>query len=171
MADVKSRGMKFDSLNTGFTLVEVLAVLALTGIIALAWSSLYWTGYKGFDSVDSRTEVQDQARVAVDYIYRNLIQARKVAKLTSEEVVFITGSGQKLGLRYYNGTVYRDFYQTASSKYPSASNPVAERVRQLTFTSPQAGVIRVEVETSHNGYSYRIETSVSPRSFPGVYSK
>ncbi len=160
-----------NSYRSGFTLIEVIAALALTGIMALALGSLYWTGYKGFDSLDASTEAQDQARVAFDYIRRNLVQARKLVKLTANESVFINGSGQKLGLRYYNGTLYRDFYQTETSNYPSASNPVAEKINRLSFTSPLPGVVQVEIEASFSGYSYLIQTSVSLRSFPGVYSK
>ncbi|NSW81712.1 MAG: prepilin-type N-terminal cleavage/methylation domain-containing protein [Syntrophothermus sp.] len=156
---------------SGVTLIELLVALALTGVIALAWVSFYLTGYRGFDNSDNQTEVQDQARVAADYLYRSLIQAQKVVKLTDDEVVFLDSTGQKLGFRYYNGVLYRDFYQTVTSTIPAASNPVANLVEELRFTSPQSGVIKVFMVTASHGYSYRLQTSMTPRCRTGVFSE
>lgn len=145
-------------------MIEVMVVLGLAALVISALGSFYAAGYRAFQTGDACTEIQDQARVGLDYLAEGLREARAIIKVNKNEVVFLDGCGQKAGFRFYSGVVYHDFYQTPGAQLPVASNPVAESLDTLEFSSPLPEAVRVVVVTAREGRSYRLETLVKQRS-------
>jgi len=59
----------------GFSLLEVLIALAVTGIITLAVFRAYVTQHKNYMTQDDITEIQQNARVVIDELSRNIRMA------------------------------------------------------------------------------------------------
>ncbi|MGB9779464.1 PilW family protein [Caldanaerobacter sp.] len=68
----------------GFTLIELIVTLAILGIVLSVYSSLYYSGYKSFESTESSVEVEQNVRFAMNYIMSQLNKG-------PDEVVILNG--------------------------------------------------------------------------------
>lgn len=68
----------------GFTLIELIVTLAILGIVISVYSSLYYSGYKSFESTESSVEVEQNVRFAMNYIMSQLNKG-------PDEVIILNG--------------------------------------------------------------------------------
>lgn len=155
--------------ETGVTLVEILVVLALLGVVVSALGTMYFTGFKMLACGDTRTEIQDHARVGLDYMVRGLREARTIVSIDDTEVIFLDSSGQKIGFRLYDGALYRDFYPNRQATTPVASNPFAECIDTVKFSCSETGTIEIFIMTSKDGQTYHLRVRVKPRPEGGLW--
>lgn len=82
----------------GFTLVEILIALALMSIITTAIYQLYISQYKTWVSQDLITEMQQNARVSIDTISRDLLLAGYSVEVT--KAILTESDQQRIAVRY-----------------------------------------------------------------------
>ncbi|NLU48936.1 MAG: prepilin-type N-terminal cleavage/methylation domain-containing protein [Syntrophomonadaceae bacterium] len=155
----------------GVTLIELLVVLALIGLVLSVTGNLYSVGIHTFSRGENLTEVQEHARVGLDYMERALREARELLTVENTMITFLDGSGQKLGFRWYNGVLYRDSYPAVTAGTPAASNPVAEFVDEVEFASPRPGVVDIAITTARAEAVYRLRTRVALRCGGGIWEQ
>ena len=59
-------------LSRGFSLLEILVAIVITGVIILAVTSVDITSRRFFGSASSQSQIQDEAKIAMGHITRNI---------------------------------------------------------------------------------------------------
>ena len=77
----------------GFTLVEVIAVLLLMGIVALALATTMVTAVEGYLFTKDSADAAQKAQLALARISKELLQATAVTTATSTIVAYTTPAG------------------------------------------------------------------------------
>jgi len=93
----------------GFTLIEMLTVLAISGMLMITVYSLFFSGYRSFDLSFQQTIIHQDMRLVENLIYRNLINARcvKVGELKEENGNTVDCGDEKSTLNLENdGELY-----------------------------------------------------------------
>jgi prepilin-type N-terminal cleavage/methylation domain-containing protein len=85
----------------GFTLIELVVTLAILGIVLSVYSSLYYSGYKSFESTGSSVEVEQNVRFAMNYIMSQLNQS------PDEVVILNGGKGLELDWKDENNNIVK----------------------------------------------------------------
>lgn len=124
----------------GFTIVEVLIAIFITGVVALSVYSLYNTFYRHTNTQDMMVEAQQNARVAIDSMERELMNAGYAAgtadivtEATADSVKFIytdpatdttmsSTAGNRLEVKYALQTVSGIQYLTRKADNLSTSS-------------------------------------------------
>lgn len=150
-------------MQQGTTLVELLVALALLGVVMAAAGSLYFGGFNLFVEGDNRTEIQDHARMGMDNMTRAIRGAGAMVELQENQVMFLDHSGKKKGFGIGHNTLYLDHYSGPTAARPITSNPVAEMVDEVRFTSPANNLIHITMVTAGDGHSYRLQSRVYKR--------
>lgn len=179
---MRSNNIRNNTSSKGFTLVELLIAMALMSIITIAVYQLYISQYKTWVAQDLVTEVQQNARISIDTISRDLLMTGYGVTTQIE-----TGSNPtQLSIRYRDpstsvdpitrvtyrrGTVgseanvlYRREDRAASEAalplldFTSGGSPLSENITALTFTYFNANGV---VMTSSYQDAYRIKVTLT----------
>lgn len=73
--------------NEGFTLVEVLAVVAILGLVFAMAASLYFSAQKTWEVVANREELQQNLRLAMDWVTNDIRKSSGAAVTVDSTVV------------------------------------------------------------------------------------
>ncbi len=93
----------------GFTLIEMLTVLAISGMIMITAYSLFFSGYSSYDLSFQQTLIHQDMRLVENLIYKKLINARcvKVGELKEANGNTVDCGDEKLTLNLQNdGELY-----------------------------------------------------------------
>lgn len=77
----------------GFTLVEVIAVLLLMGIVALALSTTLVAAVDGYLFAKDSADAAQKAQLALSRISRELLQATKISSANGTTLTYTTAAG------------------------------------------------------------------------------
>lgn len=95
--------------NKGFTLVELIVVIAITGLIVTMVFTLVGSGRNHFRNINENFNHQSEARIAMAYITTILRQndsTNSNITINQTEMNIVTGTGN---IRiFYDGTVLRE---------------------------------------------------------------
>lgn len=96
----------------GITLIEILVVLFIMGLIAIALYNVLSTGMKGWRVGKKRTDIIAQARVAMDRLTREAREATWMEAADATSINFSaelgTGSDRDVVYSYYNSILHRE---------------------------------------------------------------
>ena len=136
--------------QSGFTIVEVLVAILITGVISVAVYSVYNTFYRHSGTLDQTVVAQQNARVALNFMERELMNAGYAAdtshiitEATASSIKFIYSdpntTGARLEVRYGLQTTGGVQYlvRKADNLTTAAigdTEEVAEYVETLAFT-------------------------------------
>lgn len=176
--------------DEGFSLIEILIVLAVSGVILTAVYSLFMSANKSQISQDLEVEMQQNARSALDFISRELKNLSSLNCLESTDTTCGT-SGDKIQFTSMNDTDNHIFSWSSSDnilRFSKATlgaenrQPLADQITAFNFvafdannnsTTSLANVKRVSITLSARtsmidpitkGYrSYSATTSVTKR--------
>lgn len=132
--------------KNGFTLVELVLVIALMGILAFALAPALITGVRSYDIVWSRRQVLAEGRVAMDRM------VKEIRLIESSSDVIATNSPAEFDFEYPNGTSIA--YSLDGTDLKRNTDVLASDVTALEFkyfdstgseTSTEADVRRVQV--------------------------
>ncbi|MCR4399531.1 MAG: hypothetical protein NUV35_01415 [Syntrophomonadaceae bacterium] len=160
--------MKHPTGESGQVLAAALVDLGILSVVALLVLNMWWTGGQEHAWTRDRTESQEQARFAVEYVCAAIRQSRWVVYAGGDRLLLVDGNGEKAGFRLYNGTMYRDFYSSVSATTPSASCPLAGPILLCRFLREADGRVLVTVQAGASGRAWSLETSAFPRAGGGV---
>ncbi len=148
----------------GITLVETLVVLVLTGIIMATLMVFFTTSLNLFGRGDRQTEVQQQARIAINHLRNDLTAAiaQDVETGTGGQVVSLErleagqGGPDQVAVNYTleNGTLYR---QSKGSK-----NPVALHVETVEVDM-EGSIMDIRVVAAKDEVRTELTTRVQAR--------
>lgn len=113
-------------MKKGFTLIEMLLVVALLGVLAIGLGSAVQESVKGYDMVWTRRQLVAQARAGMDRMIREiqLIPA-------SSSVINVSSSDQFI-FRYPSSTQIR--FSLSGTNLRRNNYALIEHVQNLTFT-------------------------------------
>lgn len=80
--------MRFYTEKRGFTLIEVVVVMAIFGILFLALGSFLITNVKLFNSAETQTELQNQAQSVMDSVSEYLLSTKGISNPSDENPSF-----------------------------------------------------------------------------------
>jgi len=78
--------------KTGFTLIELVAIIAITGIVSIIFFSGFAKTVEVYVAVDEETKLSETGWIAVERIARELRGATKVTTLGTPKLVFLRPS-------------------------------------------------------------------------------
>jgi type II secretory pathway pseudopilin PulG len=87
----------------GFTLVEALIAMAVSGMVVLALVSMMVFSGRVFAAIFNYVDLDDSNRVAMDVISRDIRTAQRVVSFTTNEFRLKDASGADLTYRYSPG--------------------------------------------------------------------
>lgn len=141
--------------NQGYTLLELLATLAITGVVIAAMGGLLLNGQRANQRLDSRSEFQESARVGLEMMARDIKSSRNLDEVNIDRFSVIGSDGSKVSYRVTSGTLYR------AAK--GATNPVVNGVKSLAACEILPGLLEVSLTTGDEGFSYQLTTRAGVR--------
>lgn len=148
--------------KTGYSMVELLVYLALLNLVLAAAYSFYFYGYRAFAAGDKQTSIQQQARLAANFISRDIRYATTIellspsytipdAALIPENTHFIFISTEN-SLEYRTKDLSRIIFDTSVNDFELDSvNFVRKNNVTLEFT------IQADWD---NGNPYQVSSSI-----------
>lgn len=114
----------------GYSIMEVLIALAMTGVLTLAMFQLYITQHKNYMTQEDISTVQQNARASVDEISRHLRMAGAQLPAGMQAIEAYNTNPDTIVITYYNGGC--DTYLSAAMPQPSAELKCATDVSCFT---------------------------------------
>ncbi|NLW45212.1 MAG: prepilin-type N-terminal cleavage/methylation domain-containing protein [Syntrophomonadaceae bacterium] len=136
----------------GYTLLELLAVLAITGMVIAALGGLLLNGFRTCRRVDACSEIQEAARVGLEMIARDIRSCRSLKEVRENRLIMAGPDGSRLEYHVSSQTLYRSIR--------GVSNPVANRVKELSFRELQPDLVEVSLITGDEEFTYPLKTRV-----------
>jgi prepilin-type N-terminal cleavage/methylation domain-containing protein len=116
----------------GFSLIEMMVVVAILGIIVLALVTFFTGGVKSWVSGQSQLKAQREARQAIDRMVREIREGKNIINVLPDIsdadtiVVFIPDLGSK--------PAYKATYDLSGTTVQRNTNPLIDNVQSLVFT-------------------------------------
>lgn len=141
--------------NDGFTLVEVLAALLLYTVLIGSVFSLYLFGVNAYQTGAARLDLQQNVRLAVDFISRELRYANELEIVSAEEIRYrYPGEPARYTLKYKNSEIVH--------LRGNVENKVAYSIKTLSFDwDEEDKLLYFNIKgTDNNGYTYVARSAV-----------
>lgn len=160
----------------GFSLIELVMVMVLFGIVAAVAAPVLSSGFQAYFAGRDISEVDWQARVAIERMSRELRAIRAPADLVinaAGDIAFVDVDGNPI--RYCLGAVGTcpgvtgDLMRNAQPLASGISGldfSFLTRAAGATATPAQVYYVTVAFTATRNATSKAHRTTVSPRSFP-----
>lgn len=163
-------------LQRGFSLVELVMVIVLFGIVAAFAAPMVGSGFQAYFTGRDISEVDWQARVAVERMTRELRSVRAPADLAlagAGDLTFVDLDGNSI--RYCLGTV--GTCPGAAGELMRNSQPLATGVNALAFSfltrtgaatalAAQAFYVSASFSATRNAITKTHQLTIAPRNFP-----
>jgi len=75
----------------GFTLIEIIMVLALAGIVMSVVMSFFIANYKSYETINAESEVQYQSQYIINYMTNKILEAKSYDE-SANEFEYVDGS-------------------------------------------------------------------------------
>ena len=150
--------MKVKTRERGFTLAEILVVVVLMGIIAMAMTSMVRVYQSSFAVTRDDAEVIENANFAMSMITRDL------RGITPDFNIIIANDGNSLRVvDPSNTTVMR--YQFVGSELRKDGNVLAGNISNVDFDwlDGNERCVTIQIELVVNNEEIRLNNSVRPR--------
>jgi len=145
--------------EAGFTLLELLVVLALSGTVLAAIFSFYVLGISNYTRGTERLELQQSVRLAADLIVREIRFADSLTILDKSEVMYTKkeeGPRKTYRIKHIKEEVVLYINQTQTK--------VASNIIKLDFAfDEESGLLYFHIVGSNEKQRYDISSSVKPR--------
>lgn len=138
--------------NQGYTLLELLAALAITGMVMAALGGLLLSGQRACQRVDDRSEIQESARVGLEMMVRDIKSCRSIVEVNADSLNLVGNDGSTVRYQVSTGTLFR------SAK--GAANPVSNEVTSLAVSEVLPDLLEVSLTTGEKEFSYQLTTRV-----------
>jgi len=136
---MRSRIARTAGSNRGFTLVEIMASIAVTAVVLGAGIATYVGTIRSWDGTSSLAHIQREASLAMDVVTRQIRGASSIAindDGDSLSVYYETESGESLAAAYYLGDCsLRDI----------DGGVVVPSVSAVTFTSADSRTVNIDI--------------------------
>ncbi|MGE5544870.1 MAG: PilW family protein [Bacillota bacterium] len=138
--------------NEGYTLIEILAALAITGMVIAALGGLLLGGQQACQRVDFRSEIQESARIGLEMMVRDIKSCKSLREVSADRLSMVGSNGSAVGYHVSSGTLYRSVGGVA--------NPLVSQVQSLTVREVFPDLLEVSLTTGVGESSSRLQTRV-----------
>lgn len=154
-------------LDRGFTLIEVLAALALFGFLMAGLMSVFWCGFYGYEKEVNQSELQYDVRQARYRIIDDFRQSRTFV-IKDKDRKEVTGHDEGVRLYLVKDSEEIEFYVYNNQLYRAllsshTVHPVASNISAITFTSPGAGLLELNITAALAGHELKTGTTCRKR--------
>ena len=141
----------------GFSLAELLVVCAVLGLLMTGIATLNQQGVQAYVAGSNRVEVQQNGRIALEVMMRELRSAQSITTLTSAtDLTFVNQNGQTIRYHLSSTTLNRTQsgvtrvlaggVESLAMTYFSVFD-VADNTFTTTSTPAQVKVVRIQMTT------------------------
>jgi prepilin-type N-terminal cleavage/methylation domain-containing protein len=131
--------MKHFNNKQGFSIIELLMALGLTGIVIAAVFMVYYSGTKAWNRAENQVEVQQNLRIAMDVLSTEIRKADYFEILKNQrEIVLVYGNG--------NTKSYKFHPASGEIRISQSNAAVAMHIEDLKF-SYRNGLIKIHITT------------------------
>jgi prepilin-type N-terminal cleavage/methylation domain-containing protein len=128
--------------NKGFTLIELLVTLALVGIVISVYASLYYFGYKSYNSTQNNIDTEQNVRYAMTYIINQINQCPD-----KSQIIYKSGDS---GIKIYdqNGNlnyINLDRNEHKLYAYGNKGNEIAVNIIDFKVTDKGNNILNIEI--------------------------
>jgi prepilin-type N-terminal cleavage/methylation domain-containing protein len=144
----------------GITLVELLIVLAIFGIVTQTIYSIFFVGNKSYNMSKNKGFIQQDVRIAADFINRELRIVKDIAKdqnVLEEKYYSLSVEEGKLVKTMFNGEISEE------------SIPLSGTLKGIKFNYVHGdvkGIVTVIIEAEENGEAYSLKFNVLLENLP-----
>jgi len=142
--------------SSGMTLIELIVSLGIMVMVLSAVFSFYSAGMKSWLISENQMEVLQNARIALEWISRDL-------KVASEYEIL---SRQEISITSYQGKIiyeHDDKEKQLIMKKNSDIMPVADYIVDLRFEEDSSGaIVIIELTAESNSYEVKLSTKIAP---------
>jgi prepilin-type N-terminal cleavage/methylation domain-containing protein len=162
--------------NTGFSLVELIASLAIAGILAAALMTIVVTALNGFSLSRDAAGVTQKANLALSRIRIELLNATSITTAEANKIIYTTDDGTYELLRAGNTITIEKTSGTSApipakilvdnilTDYGSDMFLVYERSNATAWTPPDMSELyTIKVMLKFTNYTDPLETAINPR--------
>jgi prepilin-type N-terminal cleavage/methylation domain-containing protein len=149
--------------ENGLTLIELVVTLAMIGFVILALYTFYFSGLKSWHRGIDQMEHQQNARIAMDKMIRELRYASEVAVFDyNREIRFKTpGESRTLRFRLAGQELVFDSYPTGHFNYYHTK--VALCIDDLYFSVDQDDLVTISISAGNGSGTVTLNSAVRPR--------
>lgn len=165
--------------ETGYSLVELVTVLASLGVVLSALASLMVASMDAEVDMNNRFQAQQQARLAVDRLRREVHSAQSIAPAGASPTVTLTfpGGAQVTWCTVADGGHF-GLWRYAGGACSGTGVRVADHLTQasvFTYAVPAAGsgllhrlavTLPVDADTSDSRQAYTLSDAIALRNSP-----
>ena len=148
----------------GFTLLELMAALAILGFVVTAIYSFYLAGLKSWQRGLDQIEYRQSARIAMDKMIRELRYACEVKTDKAGVVEFKIRDDDKLTYRFrteYEQLVFESINKNGTVK---SHTKVAFHITELTFSyDDHTGMLHIRISAGRTPETVTLTSSIRPR--------
>ena len=154
----------------GFTLIEMIMVIVLTGIIAALGSRMLVAGFNSYQTSKNLIQAQWQGTIAMERLSRDLrtIRSASAADLTltpATQITFTDTSANVVSYTLSGTTLMRNGQPLADGINSLNFSYIASDGKTTAATAAQTHYVVVDIAVSIFGSNYSARTTVHPRAF------
>ena len=140
----------------GFTLIEVLAVVTIFSFLLAMACSLFIFQTNFYEFTTKRLDVQQNVRIAADYITQELRYATTLKRKNAQEVEYEIPTSERIyNIRQKGELIVRTLYNY------TGENEISYNIEKLNFTWDDAEkVLTFTIKGSDKNYSYTLDSAV-----------
>lgn len=142
--------------DQGFTLIEILVATLVTSLLLCGVLTVYQQGIVFWRTEGASLEVQDNLRIGLDRMTREVRSASRIRSCKSNEIVIEDASGKHV--KYYFDPAGNQLLRMSNW----VSNAVVNQIDLMIITrEPESGVVTLRLEGGHRtGEPVALETTV-----------
>lgn len=148
----------------GYTILELLAALAILGLIISAIYSFYLAGLKSWHRGIEQMDSQQSARIAMDKMIRELRYASAVEVRSDEEICFYLAGDTKTYLFRKAGQEL--VFESKLNNTTKSHTKIALGITALKFSIDQTNTVHITISTGNEAQPVTLRGSVRPRNLP-----
>jgi Tfp pilus assembly protein PilW len=137
----------------GYTLLELVAALALTGFMIALLGGMFWSSVRSFEAGDQRTEVQESARTGMAMMVADIKSSRSITTITPHTIVLVSADNSALSFYQSGEVLYRSINSTP--------NPVCMKVASFDVEEVFPNQVRLRLVTQVHNHSCVLATRVN----------
>ncbi len=148
----------------GFTLLELLATLAILSFVMAAVYTFYFAGLSGFNRGIAQMDAQQSVRVAMDKMARELRYATSVVIASEEEIRFRLKGDNKTYLFRKAGQEIVFESLTGTSLY--SHTKIALGITALHFSTDETHIVTITLSAGDGVNEAVLTSQIRPRNIP-----
>jgi prepilin-type N-terminal cleavage/methylation domain-containing protein len=139
---------------SGMTLIELIVSIGIMAMILTVIFAFFSAGIKSWILADTQMEIQQNARIAFDWISRDLKIAKDYEIIAEDKIKIIPYEGATM-------TYYKSGRQLILERN-KGHNPIANHIEHLKFEKMPDTTVNIDLKVEKDSYKVELSTKVKP---------